>query len=126
MTFYPPSRNDVNAVSKSNKQKAEKNSFLVAVLRSLTKIPGSGAGSVSQNYGSGSVRKCHGSATLIGRTTLLLSEYVSNPNKKNYSENAKKRIMYRYKTFTWKNRKFIVVVHTSKILAQVGQNSNMT
>ncbi len=48
------------------KVKIRKNSFLLASWRSMTKIAQSGAGSwfISQMPGSGSVPKCHGSATL--------------------------------------------------------------
>ncbi len=54
-------KNYVNVPSKSNKpENMEKNSFLLASWRLMTKIAGSGAES-------GSVPKCHGSATLFKR-----------------------------------------------------------
>jgi hypothetical protein len=62
-------KNDVNVLSKSNKQKN-----LLAFWRSMTKIAGSGAGSISQETripGSGSVPKCHGSATLAASRPSL-------------------------------------------------------
>jgi hypothetical protein len=55
--------NDVNVASKSNKQKPVEN-FFICYLEGQMKIAGSGAGSESQLCGSGSVPKCHGSATL--------------------------------------------------------------
>ncbi len=47
------SKNDVNVASKSNKQKklCKKISFLLASWRSMTKIAGSGSGSISQRHG---------------------------------------------------------------------------
>ncbi len=59
-------KNDVNVASKSNKQKnLKKKSFLLASWRSMTKeCSFAGSGSISQKRGSGSVPKCHGSATL--------------------------------------------------------------
>jgi hypothetical protein len=38
-------------------------------LKSMKKVVGSGFGSISQRYGSGSAPKCHGSLTLISRTS---------------------------------------------------------
>ncbi len=47
-------KNDVNVPSKSNKQKnSGKNCFLLESWRSMTKIAGSLAGSISQRHGSG-------------------------------------------------------------------------
>jgi hypothetical protein len=67
-------KNDVNVHLQSNKQKnLEKNGFLSASWRSMTKIAGSET--ISQKariYGSGSVPKCHGYATLAKTTFFLL------------------------------------------------------
>jgi hypothetical protein len=53
-------KNDVNVASKSNKQKNVKKIILVGIL----KVADEKTRSVSQRGGSGSVPKCHGSATL--------------------------------------------------------------
>jgi hypothetical protein len=41
-----------------------KKKFFLASLKSMKREVGSGSGSISQRYGSGSARKCHGSPTL--------------------------------------------------------------
>ncbi len=65
---YFSSKNDVNVPSKSNKQKNFFFCFFFGVLSSMTKIEGSGA----WIRGSGSVSKCHGSATLDETTWIFV------------------------------------------------------
>ncbi len=83
-------KNYINVPSKSKTQK--KLNFLLPSWRSLTKIAGSGvgvgSGSVSQRYGSESVPRCHGSATLaswiqlISFYFLIMIRIISQTTKK--------------------------------------------
>jgi hypothetical protein len=87
VTFYDflSLKNDVTVASTSNTQKKN---FLVAIMKVTDEIAGSGSGSgvglesesgsVSQRSGSGSVPKCHGSATLLERAITLLNCKLKN------------------------------------------------
>jgi hypothetical protein len=77
-------KNDVDEPSKRKKQKnIRKKQFFLASWRSMTKIAGSGAGSISQRHGS--APKCHGgnNARHLSKFThrLIIATRVSEPDQ---------------------------------------------
>jgi hypothetical protein len=58
-------KNDVNVLSKSNKQKALGKNILVGAWKVTEKRPGSGSVSLRYGYVDPDLPKCHGSGTLF-------------------------------------------------------------